>query len=84
MNDTEEMYNMKAAQAQTQQADVLRNSGLSGGYSPRRKSVMEELQDAHQSASDKANKSIRALAFLQQNPAFGEFIELIRTGCIGI
>ena len=56
---------------------------LAGGYSPR-PSVREELEKCQAQASDEAVKREAALQFFRDNPAFDQFIQLIRSGSIQI
>ncbi len=64
----------------------LRTPAADGYY--KRPTLLEELQKQHDHAAEHAaeqrERSIKAINFLKANPAFDEFITLIRTGCISI
>lgn len=55
--------------------------GLAGEYRP---SPAEEASKRQHYHLEEAQKAARAAEFFQANPAFSEFITLIRSGVIGI
>lgn len=74
-------YEMNAKQAMCGQA---MQQGIGGLGEYRRPSLREESEkhaDLHRKEADKRE---RAAAFFRDNPAFDEFIQLIRSGVISI
>ena len=57
-------------------------SGLAG--STRRPSLREEAEKSVASHYEQAAKAERSAAFFREHPEFDEFIQLIRSGVIGI
>jgi hypothetical protein len=74
-----------AKQAVPMQTKTPSGAALSnaGGYSPR-PSVREELEKRQFQSSDEAMKREAAIQFFRDNPAFDQFIQLIRSGSIHI
>lgn len=72
----------------TQYADMANAKTVAGSINNparyQRPSLVEELEKQQYAAMEQSERTSRALNFLRANPAFDEFITLVRTGCIGI
>ena len=56
--------------------------GLAGGFYQRPSTLQEEAEKNAAYHYEMANKSAQAAAFLSSNPAFDEFVRLVRAGVI--
>ena len=78
----EDVYaNMKAQQAKAVNTDCC-NQAVAGIGSYRRPTLQEEAEKQAIHHSEMANKCAQAAAFLSANPAFDEFVRLVRAGVI--
>ena len=78
----EQLYeNAKVAYNPDTYAGQTQGIGLAGERRPTLREEAEKNVGYHRSQADKAN---RAAAFFREHPEFDEFIQLIRSGVIGI
>jgi hypothetical protein len=78
----EDVYaNMKAQQANEVNTDCC-NQAVAGNGSYRCPTLQEEAEKQSIHHSKMANKCTQAAVFLSANPAFDEFVRLVRAGVI--
>lgn len=65
-------------------ADMQNAVAAQQGYSPRRPSLREEMEKAQYRDGEQAQLRSEAIDFLRDNPAFDQFISLLRKGAISI
>ena len=91
----DQMQKMQAdEQMKSQVGQAVRGIGAAREYDPcanqaqangcRRPTLCEEAEKQSAYHHEKAAKHDQAVVFLRENPAFDEFIRLIRAGAIGI
>ena len=87
MNLRQEQLLKEAAQREYQRAQcgaTVAGLGHTVGAEYRRPSLREEAEKQVGYHREQADKQDRAAAFFREHPEFDEFIQLIRSGVIGI